>query len=115
MRPTVTALILANLIPLFGVLFAGWQVFDVVMVFWVENVIIGLINLLKMRYLDNTNLTAGRRYPLRLVKLWIWQFTAAVSAPSLCRFSPCTTAYSVWSTEHSWFPCSVMVKTSGAC
>lgn len=42
------ALILANLIPLGGVLFFGWRTFDVVFVFWMENVVIGLFNVAKM-------------------------------------------------------------------
>jgi hypothetical protein len=45
--PTV-ALILANLLPLYGVLFLGWQVFPVLVLFWIENVIIGVFNVLKM-------------------------------------------------------------------
>ncbi len=41
-------LIAANLIPFFGVLFAGWSSFDVVFLFWLENAIIGLFNICKM-------------------------------------------------------------------
>ena len=41
-------LVLANLVPLFGVLFLNWQVFDILAVFWLENVAIGLVNLLRM-------------------------------------------------------------------
>jgi Family of unknown function (DUF6498) len=42
------ALIAANLVPLFGVLFLGWDAFAIVAIYWAENVIIGVINLLKM-------------------------------------------------------------------
>ncbi len=41
-------LIAANLIPLFGVIFLGWQVFDIMVIFWLENVIIGVLNVVKM-------------------------------------------------------------------
>lgn len=41
-------LILANLAPLFGILFLGWQVFPVLLLFWIENFIIGAFNVLKM-------------------------------------------------------------------
>lgn len=41
-------LIAANLIPLVGVLAWDWSVFHVVVVYWLENVIIGVINILKM-------------------------------------------------------------------
>lgn len=41
-------LVVSNLIPLVGVLSWGWQVFDVVVLYWFENVVIGVINVLKM-------------------------------------------------------------------
>jgi hypothetical protein len=41
-------LIIANLLPLFGVIFAHWNAFDLVWLFWFENVIIGFFNILKM-------------------------------------------------------------------
>jgi len=44
----VLALIAANLVPLGGVLIYGWTVFDVTIVFWAENVIVGLLNILRM-------------------------------------------------------------------
>jgi len=42
------ALVGANLVPLAGVLFFGWAVFPVVFVFWAENVVIGVFNVLKL-------------------------------------------------------------------
>jgi len=44
----VLALIAANLIPLGGVLIYGWTVFEVMIVFWAENVIVGALNILRM-------------------------------------------------------------------
>ena len=44
----MAALIAANLAPVLGVLLFDWNVFLVLVLFWVENVIIGLLNLLKM-------------------------------------------------------------------
>lgn len=45
---SLTALILVNLVPLAGVLWLGWRMFDVLMLFWMENVVIGVLNLLRM-------------------------------------------------------------------
>src|SRR6266545_4005176 len=45
---SVSALILANAVPLAGVLFFGWQVFPLILLFWLENVIVGGFNVLKM-------------------------------------------------------------------
>jgi hypothetical protein len=47
-KVSVIALILANLPPIMGVLFLGWQVFPILFLFWMENVIIGASNVLKM-------------------------------------------------------------------
>ena len=47
-KPSVIALIAANVSPLVGVLFLGWSVFAIMAVYWSENVIIGAINVLKM-------------------------------------------------------------------
>ena len=44
----LVALIVANLIPLFGVLFLGWSVWNILVIYWLENGIAGVINVLKM-------------------------------------------------------------------
>jgi len=41
-------LIMANLLPIFGVIYAGWDVFEIVALYWFENVVIGLVNVLKI-------------------------------------------------------------------
>ena len=48
LRPSVVVLVLANLVPLFGVFVWGWEVFPLLLLFWFENVIIGLFNVVKM-------------------------------------------------------------------
>ncbi|MDY7009733.1 MAG: DUF6498-containing protein [Planctomycetota bacterium] len=47
-RLSVIALVVSNLIPLFGVLFAGWRVFPIMLLFSLENIIIGFYNVLRM-------------------------------------------------------------------
>ena len=47
-RVSLAALIVANLVPLFGVLFAGWELADVMVLFWAESAVIGFYTLLKM-------------------------------------------------------------------
>lgn len=41
-------LIAANLIPVIGVLLWGWSVFEIVALYWFENVVIGAVNILKL-------------------------------------------------------------------
>lgn len=47
-NPTVISLLIANSVPLLGVLLLGWSTFAIVVIYWAENVIIGMINVLKM-------------------------------------------------------------------
>ncbi|MCA8952382.1 MAG: hypothetical protein KDE27_22925 [Planctomycetes bacterium] len=48
MTAPVLALILANLVPAAGLLFFGWHLFDLLAVYWSENVIIGGFMLLRI-------------------------------------------------------------------
>ena len=45
---SILALIAANLAPLFGVLFFGWDAAAIVLLYWIENLIIGSYNILRM-------------------------------------------------------------------
>ena len=47
-RTSTIVLVVTNLIPIIGVFLWDWSAFDVIALYWVENVIIGLINVLKM-------------------------------------------------------------------
>lgn len=45
---TSAALVVGNLVPLAGVLFFDWTVFEVLLLFWAENLIIGAINVARI-------------------------------------------------------------------
>jgi hypothetical protein len=45
---SILALIAANLAPLFGILFFGWDAAAIVLLYWIENLIIGAYNILMM-------------------------------------------------------------------
>lgn len=47
-RPSVIALVAANIAPVFGVLVWDWKVFPILLLFWVENIIVGLFNVLRL-------------------------------------------------------------------
>ncbi|MGD8667763.1 MAG: DUF6498-containing protein [Desulfobacterales bacterium] len=49
-RPSlsITALMVANLVPLIGVVFLGWDAAAIVLLYWLENLIIGFFNILRM-------------------------------------------------------------------
>ena len=52
MRVILGVLLLANLVPVFGVLVLHWEIFPLMFLFWSENVIIGFFNVLKMLAAD---------------------------------------------------------------
>src|ERR1044071_4020935 len=49
---STAVLVFANAIPLVGVLFLGWQVFPLILLYWLENVIVGGFNVLRMIVAD---------------------------------------------------------------
>jgi len=63
--PSWVALVAANLIPLFGVLFAGWGVFPLVFLYWLENGVIGVVTVLKILFVPPpTSVRRGGRIGL---------------------------------------------------
>lgn len=44
------SILLVNSIPLIGVLFWGWHVFPLMLLFWLENVLLGIFNVIKMLF-----------------------------------------------------------------
>jgi len=46
--PSALVLIATNLVPVFGVFFAGWDVGSIMAIYWLENVAIGFLNIVKM-------------------------------------------------------------------
>ena len=58
-KPSSLILIVANLVPLGGVLWLGWEVFDILLLYWTESVIIGVINVLRMISSQSSNILSG--------------------------------------------------------
>lgn len=52
---SVIVLIVTNMLPIFGVIFLDWKVFIVMSIFWTENVVIGIFNVLKMAFVTSAN------------------------------------------------------------
>jgi hypothetical protein len=45
LAPSIILLVLANMLPVVGVLWWGWSVFSVMLLYWLENIIVGLLNI----------------------------------------------------------------------
>jgi len=54
-KPSVIILILANLLPVLGVLLLDWKIFPILFLYWIENVIVGFFNVLKMALASPAN------------------------------------------------------------
>lgn len=52
MPVSVWVLVVANLVPVWGVLVLDWEVFPLVLLFWLENVAIGILNVARMLCAD---------------------------------------------------------------
>lgn len=65
MSPSAILLLAANAAPLVGVLAMGWEVFPLVLLYWSENVIVGVFNVLRMLFVTPKN-------PIK----WIGKFLA---------------------------------------
>ena len=64
-------LIAANLVPIWGVMFLHWSVFSVVFLFWLENVAIGIFNVLKM--LTVGIIGGAQEAPMGVVGSRVWR------------------------------------------
>jgi hypothetical protein len=62
--PSSLALVAANLLALWGVAAWGWPVFPVLLLFWLENVVIGVLNVMRMLLVDPGDLAlwAGKLF-----------------------------------------------------
>jgi len=54
-KPSVWALIIANLYPIIGVIFFDWQTYPLLLFFWTENLVIGFYTVLKMLVASGDN------------------------------------------------------------
>lgn len=58
-------LLLNNLIPLLGVLFLGWELYPIILIYWIENGVVGLFNALKMAFAQGQTPTSARETQFR--------------------------------------------------
>ena len=49
LRSSALALVVANLVPVYGVLALGWKVAPIMVFYWTENLVVGFFNVQKMR------------------------------------------------------------------
>lgn len=47
-RLSIILLIVANFVPILGVIFLSWNLFAILFLYWAENIVVGIYNILKM-------------------------------------------------------------------
>ncbi len=48
-KPSINALLISNLVPLIGIIFFDWNIFSIMIAYWLENLVIGFYNILKIK------------------------------------------------------------------
>jgi len=66
---SAVALIIANLTPLFGALFLGWEIFDILFIYWFEGLIIGFFNIFKILFTPMAHDTTTTNLPKPIVEI----------------------------------------------
>lgn len=51
--PSSLILVLVNMIPLAGVIFWSWDIFTIIILYWMESAVVGFFNILKMQKINN--------------------------------------------------------------
>ncbi|QOC23179.1 hypothetical protein IC757_03205 [Wenzhouxiangella sp. AB-CW3] len=68
---TSAFLVVVNLLPMAGVLFFGWSVYEIVLLFWAENLVVGMYAMARMVTLYRRN---GDRRNLLLIPFFCFHF-----------------------------------------
>lgn len=81
-------LLVVNLVPLAGALWLNWQVLDLLMLFWLENLVIGLFNLVRMATAADRVRVARRIFLMAFFTLHYGGFAFAHGVALLSLFGP---------------------------
>lgn len=73
--PTLVVLVLANIVPLVLSWLESWQVGEIIMVFWLENVVIGLFNILRMALCRSRGANLGKLFIIPFFTVHYGMFT----------------------------------------
>jgi hypothetical protein len=73
-RPEAIWIVASNAIPIFGVLFLGWPAFSLLLFYWIENVVIGGFNALKIAASGIGKPKALAAFTLFLVPFFIFHY-----------------------------------------
>lgn len=72
----IASLLLANLIPLYGVMFQGWNVFSLILVYWLESAVIGYFTIQKMKKAEGDGLLTSQMEKAMLIPFFCIHYGA---------------------------------------
>ncbi len=72
-HPSVIILLLVNIIPMAGVIYFSWDVFAIMILYWLESVIVGFLNVVRMIKINNNSLNS-KFIPFFIVHFTIFMF-----------------------------------------
>jgi hypothetical protein len=100
---SIQALTVANLLPLFGVVLLGWDAAAIVLLYWIENLIVGLINILRM-ILVRVETTARQIQKLFMIPFFCVHFGGfcAVHGFFLLAFFKIGSSWDAFSPQNPW-------------
>jgi hypothetical protein len=73
-KVTYGSLVLANIVPLFGVIFFSWDITTIIYLYWFENIVIGVFNVLKMIRAKGKDGNSKKSSKLFLVPFFMFHF-----------------------------------------
>lgn len=70
--PSVILLLLVNTMPLFGIFFWGWDSFTIIILYWLETVVVGFFNVLKIQKINKNKFSPW--LPLFIIQYVVFLF-----------------------------------------
>jgi len=83
LHTSLIVLIITNTIPLFGVVFFSWSIHDILLLYWLENIAIGLINVLKMVTSLFLSSSIARFLNIIFIPFFIFHFSGFIAVHGL--------------------------------
>jgi hypothetical protein len=98
-------IVLVNLLPILGIVFSNWDLYDVMTVYWAENLIIGAFTVLKMLSVnsgsENDDMTIAVAAPFFIIVYSAFCFGQAILIQALFKKGPSESPIEGWPVE--WF------------
>lgn len=68
--PSALLLILVNLIPIIGVITFNWNIYDIILLYWVENIVVGIYNIPRIATGQGSNTIEGEWYSKIIITMF---------------------------------------------